>query len=272
VGTDSLDQELSVASVFNGSTWSAPVIVDPQGQEPWVSCPSAGFCVLAAWNGDVVTYSGGTWSVPKPVDSNTDFVAVSCASASFCAAVDESGFAYTDNGGSWSGPAQVETFTSSYYGGLTTVACPAAGTCIAGDAYGQTVTYSGGAWSPTQVAVPGLIGITAISCRSTSFCMASGAASRSASAPAAAVFDGTTWSAVSVPAVTGNDAYDDVSCVSPSFCAVSGTQGTPLVDASGAWSQAFLPQPQLTQSISCAGNDWCAAAGWTDTMLWSDKG
>lgn len=61
------------AFVFDGSSWSAPVRIDPQG----VSCTN-----------DIC-------------DGGTGLISVSCASPSFCAAVDGYGNAFTFNGSSW---------------------------------------------------------------------------------------------------------------------------------------------------------------------------
>jgi hypothetical protein len=74
-----------------------------------------------------------------------------------------------------------------------------------------------------------------------------------------------------MPAVAGNIYEAGVSCASSSFCGLGGTASAPLVYANGAVAQTFSPSPGLSQAISCPVVGWCAAAGWTTRMMWSDN-
>jgi hypothetical protein len=151
------------ALTYSGSSWNAPVMVDPNGLAS-VSCASASFCI-AVGAGDAVTFNGGSWSAPATVDSGNFLAAVSCPSASFCGAVDSEGNGVIYNGSTWISPASVDGSNS-----LVSVSCPAAWFCVAVDTVGNTVTYNGGTWSaPAKIDTTGF---TSVSCTSPTLCTA----------------------------------------------------------------------------------------------------
>ena len=51
--------------------------------------------------GHAFTYNGTSWSAPVVVDRVTSLVSVSCPTTSFCAAVGDDGSAFTYDGSSW---------------------------------------------------------------------------------------------------------------------------------------------------------------------------
>jgi hypothetical protein len=266
-GNDQLDQSVAVASVFNGTRWSTPTIVDPAGQDTSVSCPSASFCMLVLWNGDAVSYRAGVWSAPHKVERGPTLLSVSCASSSFCVAVDGAGNAYTDNGIRWSGPVVADA--PSYDSELLSVSCPTSIACVAVDAAGRAVTDRAGRWS-APAAVPGLTSVNSVDCTSSSFCIAAGEGTGGAGELAAAKLSGASWSSLGMPGVSADDSYASVSCATSSFCGIGGTESAPLVYANGGVTPTFSSSPGLNQAISCPVVDWCAAAGWATTMNWSD--
>ena len=268
-GWDGDSDTVSSASVFNGATWSTPIIVDPVGEDASVSCPSTSFCMIALENGDAVTYRAGTWSAPHKVERTSLLMAVSCRSSTFCVAVDEGGDAYTYNGSGWSAPVVADAVGIDTQ--LLSVSCPTTTMCMAGDSVGREVTYSHGSWSANPVAVNGLTYINSVDCTSATFCIAVGEGTGNPGELAAARFNGTSWSPLAMPAVAGNIYEAGVSCASSSFCGLGGTASAPLVYANGAVAQTFSPSPGLSQAISCPVVGWCAAAGWTTRMMWSDK-
>ena len=268
-GWDGDSDTVSSASVFNGATWSTPIIVDPAGEDASVSCPSTSFCMIALENGDAVAYRAGAWSAPRKVERTSLLMAVSCRSSTFCVAVDEGGNAYTYNGSGWSGPVVADAVGIDAQ--LLSVSCPTTTMCVAADSSGRAVTYSHGSWSADPVAVDGLIYINSVDCTSTSFCIAAGEGTGNPDELAAARFNGKSWSPLALPAVQGNIYEAGVSCASSSFCGLGGTASAPLVYANGAVAQTFSPSPGLSQAISCPVVGWCAAAGWTTRMMWSDN-
>ena len=80
------------ASVFNGTTWTAPEQVDGTNAFSSVSCPSDNFCVATDNSGNYVEMSNGLWGTPTPFASASGptMQAVSCSSMSFCLAVGRS--------------------------------------------------------------------------------------------------------------------------------------------------------------------------------------
>jgi hypothetical protein len=95
------------AVIWNGSSWSAPQLVDPTELLSALSCPTTSVCEAVNDNGDVFTYNGSTWSSQGELPGAPGLIAVSCA-PSLCVALDFNGNAYTYNG-LWSGPTTVST-------------------------------------------------------------------------------------------------------------------------------------------------------------------
>ena len=159
------------AFTFNGSTWSSPKSIDPNGYPNSVSCPSASFCA-AVDPERALTWNGSTWSAPEYIDSSDGYLqSVSCASASFCAAVDSYGNALTFNGTSWSAPTSIDP----NLGDLTSVSCALASFCTAVDNGGNALTFNGSTWSSPEGIDSSQLGpveLTSVSCPSASFCAA----------------------------------------------------------------------------------------------------
>ena len=99
---------------FDGTSWSAPRSVDPQGVGrdatgvTSVSCPASQTCVAADELGRVVTSTDGAWSDPATVDHTLGLAAVSCPRPTFCVALNDIGQALTYDGRSWSTPHDIE--------------------------------------------------------------------------------------------------------------------------------------------------------------------
>ncbi len=162
-------------SVYNGSTWSAPVLT----LDPWssVSCASQTFCVAGDEDGNIVTFDGRAWSAVTSIGSNM-IESISCPTASFCAAIDDVGMAYTFAGSTWT--ATVVTGDGSLGSGqrLVALSCTSGTFCAALDSGGNAVTFDGTRWSsPGTTAITsqeGLIEATALSCATPTFCVAAG--------------------------------------------------------------------------------------------------
>src|SRR5262245_8718805 len=92
-------------AVYRSGAWS-PGSGSPFGH---VSCVSSTFCVGVGAN-DASVFNGTSWSAPAQVTPSTGLPyldTVSCASESFCIAVDGSGNAYKYNGSTWTGAGNV---------------------------------------------------------------------------------------------------------------------------------------------------------------------
>jgi hypothetical protein len=115
------------AYVFDGSTWSAPVTADPNGNGlTAVSCPDAGFCMAVDGSGRALTYRDGDWSRPLPIGTSVPINSVSCPTRSFCQAADAKGGVLVYDGRHWSARRQVDPETA-----LRSITCPSASFCVA---------------------------------------------------------------------------------------------------------------------------------------------
>ncbi len=218
---------------------------------------------------------------------------VSCTSATFCMAVGN-GPAYRYDGTSWSTP-------DSRNGG-TAVSCVSPIFCI-GVGSGAATKYDGSQWSPADL-VTREGQLTAISCASTSFCVA-----MTETGGWVYTFDGTGWdagtrlnpyaqkSAVSCPTSTfclawsdgwyrwngsrwsatsggpGPTQVNDVACASPTFCQDARIGSSAVWNGTG-WLDAHAPVNHSLLSVSCPAAFACVAAddreisGW-DGAEWS---
>jgi hypothetical protein len=178
-----------------------------------VSCPATTACVAlgsyldSSFNQDglLETLSGGVWTaiaapLPTGAEGFTYLDALSCAGEGACVASgsyeasngDVAGLLETLSTGGWTPaeaplPGNAPTTASVY---LDAVSCAAANTCVAvgeysdvdgtGPGAGLIETLSGGIWTPTAAPVPAVpvattaIGLGAVSCPATSFCVALG--------------------------------------------------------------------------------------------------
>jgi hypothetical protein len=225
-------------------TWAAPQAVEPTGGHPSsVSCPTTTFCAAADLGGDVITETSGKWSVPLQVDS-APLVSVSCASATLCIAVDGSGNAFRFDGSSWSEEAAVDSVA------FTSVSCVVKSTtCVAVDVAGDALTYSAGAWS-APVWTKGYPD-NAISCPSTSFCVAADVAGF------VHVFDGTWENQLSL----GDSVLTSVACASTTYCVVGNDEGRLFSDVSGRWASQGDVIAGGVASVACASEQRCEAVG-----------
>lgn len=125
--------------------------------------------------------------------------------------------------------------------------------------------------------------LRAVSCASSSFCMAAGSGyaktgSGTVAAPLAEAWNGRTWSLTAVPKPGGDpDEFFGVSCVSSAFCVAVGW----YYDATAAayrtlaetwngttWSITPTPSPSVQsalEGVSCTGPASCRAVGYYDS-------
>lgn len=173
-------------------------------------------------------------------DTDPTLSEVSCADASFCAAV---GF-YSQ--------------------------CP--GDCGGVYHMNETLqdlveTWDGTAWTVDSSPEPaGGDMLSAVSCSSTSFCMAVG--SNDFENTLSVTWDGSTWNLVPSPDPGAGNTFNDVSCSGPDFCMALGTmtsssdQYLPLAAAwdGSSWTVVTSPLPP-SAAVWCTGPDFCMGAG-----------
>jgi hypothetical protein len=185
--TDSLGNLISLAEIWNGTSWKIQAVPTP----------------AQASSGVRATMDG-----------------VSCVSASFCEAVGFSAAvpgpgAWKWNGTSWT--AQAVPGSS----GLGSVSCTSATFCLAVGGNGEVETWNGSAWSLAS-AIPGFSSASSVSCVSATACEAVGLGP--SSTQAAAAWNGTAWSVQTTPLpADGSDmALHAVSCVRANSCEAVG--------------------------------------------------
>lgn len=160
--------------------------------------------------------------------------------------------------------------TSSTNSSLVGISCVGTTWCLSvgsSDMATLTEIWNGSSWSDQTTANVGFLG--AVSCLSTSWCMAVGNES-------AAIWHGTSWEPVSLPAIAGAQSTDFLSlaCTSTSSCIAvgqaNGSEGssTPISARwnGSTWSLLTTPQPPSTDdtdlvSVSCPAENVCTAVG-----------
>jgi hypothetical protein len=247
--------EVTLAEVWNGTSWSIQPTPNPSGAPEGVlygvSCTSASACTAVGYytdsSGTDVTlaeaWNGTSWSIettPDPSSAQESYlIGVSCISASACTAVGEyndssnAEFALAEawNGTSWSTESTPDP--SGAEGSLFNgVACNSDGTCTAVGGYTDS--------SGTQDSL-------------------------------AEAWDGTAWSVQTTPNPSGVEAssLSGVSCTSASACTAVGAGGADtLAEAwnGTSWSIQLTPDPSSAQEsllngVTCSSAGGCTTVG-----------
>ena len=236
-----------IAEHWNGTTWSGVAMPSGTGTQALgnqlfgVSCTSTSFCVAV---GVVIDqWDGTTWSAGPALPPQNFLNAVSCTSSSMCMAVGRQPL----------GPSDVQGTLVQQWNGATWSVVP----------------------SPNQ-GVGLNNALTGVSCISSEFCVAVGAASNgTVDQTLVEEWNGATWSIVSSPNTASdqnNDLYG-VSCSSATDCAAVGgapnglAEQTLIVQWDGAaWS--IVPSPNTGPTldnelggVSCVSASSCQATG-----------
>jgi hypothetical protein len=272
-----------------------------------VSCVSASFCVAVGSHETVtasqtlaLAWNGTTWALQMTPNVSTDetnlLYDVSCVSASFCVAVGRSfdGTADRTLAMVWNGTTWALQTTPNIGSGvgddneLEGVSCVSASFCVAvGNYYTGTsvhtlaMVWNGSTWT-LQSSPNTYVGndnyLNAISCLSTSFCVATGAADNGTNYETLAmVWNGSTWTLQSSPNVgTGqSNRLEGVSCVSESFCVAAGDYRIPgfyrtmaMVWDGATWALQSTPNigalSNEIDGVSCASASLCVMVGYHD--------
>jgi hypothetical protein len=281
----------------NWTTMATTATPNTTSADQGVSCVTSVFC-MAVGNGYDISnpattaelWNGSTWSplvMPTVPNSAGGAVlgGVSCVSVNFCIAAgyayppaDES--SYTSlieqwSGGAWSVVANPGAPASDNY--LYDVSCTGTTSCTAvgGTANAPYVEQlNGSTWTPSTLSIPA--GDTSayfngVACATAaSWCMAvGGVGNGSTELPLGEVWNGSSWSVTSVPAVSQSPDYalDGVSCAGTSFCAaVGGNQNVNVVTIwnGSSWTLATVPTPAAggnVYGVSCFSATSCTAVG-----------
>lgn len=233
---------------FNGTTWAAPALIDPNdsGELVSVSCPTPSFCAAIDSGGFAFTRTGTTWIRGPYLGAAVMFTSVSCTASTFCVAVGGYGKVAMFNGGTWT----QTTLSSSMM--LLSVSCASRTFCMAVDNTSDAVRFDGSHWTALPAVDPGTNGFASVSCATVRFCMAVDSSGH------ALQYDGSAWG----PAITIDDySYiTSVSCPTAGYCQAVDELGRAIRYDGGAWHS---PQSATTdhglKALSCTAAGFCAA-------------
>jgi len=193
-----------------------------------VSCPTDVFCVVVGTHGDIRgqmrTYDGARWSAASDIPGTRGAGPASCPTASFCAAVVSTG--------------------------------------VEGEVTTAVSTFDGSTWSaPTPIDDPEHpVSISAISCVSSSFCVAVGGYGE------ALTYDGTRWTPPTKVGVADDMGFyrglTAASCVGPDFCVAVDEAGNAYAFNGSEWSApSNVNSSNALQGVSCVTRAFCMTVG-----------
>ncbi len=270
VGND-LYRGLGFTEYWNGSEWKLNSTLN--GSIKAVSCPTVTWCMTVArsegkgWQMSWGELFGGNWnaetkSLPTPAGATSISPKdVACTSESACTVVGSysSGgskpYVARWNGSSWSlqsAPAPSEGTASE---AMLSVSCASSSFCMAvGRAAGKPFAerWNGSEW--TLVSAPNPMGATdatleAVSCPTTSSCMAVGSFQNGTSKTLTERWNGSSWSVLASPnPAEGHAMLRGVSCLSSSSCIAVGS----------GYATIFGPSKESTLAASWNGTEWTA--------------
>ena len=234
------------ATVFSGSSWSAPVYVSTADQIESVSCPSDTFCLAVSAVGIAYTYTSAGWDTGTSFDVPFPGVQVSCASPTLCAAVDANGHALIYNG-TWS---PLTTLNASQP--MNSVSCPLGSSFCMALSDGSYYTYDGTTWSAATPLDPGKPSV--LSCASPTYCMVTDGST-------VFVLTGISWASSPAPNAPVHGFTYSISCPTPSFCLAVDWSGAYLTYNGTTWStpQTINSLASEVDSVSCPSPSFCLA-------------
>jgi hypothetical protein len=253
--SDGTDIGATVASIFNGTSWSATTEIDGAGLY-WVSCTSTSFCA-AVGDGSYSLYDGEHWSTPVPFDANDELNSVSCTSDSFCAAADGNGTLYSFDGTSWT-PQTVGATGLNLVG----ISCASSSLCIAvgndADLDNEAFVYDGSNWtenSPSSTTYTDLF--ESVGCTpGTTECVAVGYEGLSVT------YDAGTWEDQLTIPKGEDDVYEGISCPASGSCFAVGQFEAAAQLSGGKWTRTAFGGDHTLSAISCSSSTSCVVTGY----------
>jgi hypothetical protein len=290
---------------WNGSTWTGQTVPLPPGTEAsWIrdiSCASTTACMAVGSYRTigsfpskplVLWWNGTSWSSIGAPAGTTVLTGVSCPSATSCVAINDAGSGLvsvlsstTWNGTSWSAATSLPTPSGAASFNIGDLDCSSAAACTAAGVYAMSVggtnqdvveQYDGTSWTIAPVTQPTYGGsLNDVSCPTATDCVAVGAEYDAAGDghPSSQIWDGTTWTLVSVSTSTpGTEgSLHGLDCTSAAHCVATGQEYTttsagPFVvvwNGSG-WVNQTLPGTATADTgnaVSCSAATQCTLVG-----------
>ncbi len=278
-----------VASSGGFAAWHTTDQLPPTGITG-MSCPSVSVCVATDSAGNVLTStspSGGrpAWTISRVAGRGLG--GVSCPTENFCVATAGSDI-YTSTDPTGGSAAWTVTHTNGIF--LDQVSCPSTSLCVITATASGTVaitpmivsstdpTGGAAAWSATRIAVPEFL--EAISCPSTSLCVAGGVPNVGTRAASIVTSTDPTGHSASAWTATTGFSIDSVSCPSTHLCLAGSLSAGAVLSSTNptgganAWTTTQIPSSAGVQAMSCPSTTLCVAgsygvAGSHGNMIWS---
>ena len=291
----------TLIEAWNGTAWSVSPSPNPNTGGDLLNsvyCTSATFCEAVGYEGStsgsiqnlIESWNGTAWSVtPSPdVGSSDQLLGIFCTSSTSCMAVgsaDQPGpLAEAWNGTAWS---IVPTASSSGgYASLSGVWSASSSSCVA---VGNNFVTSSSAtktlvesWKGTAwfiIPSPNPKGpyskddtLFGVWCASSSYCVAVGSSLSGETVPVIEAWNGSTWSAVSSPALNGFALLSGVWCASATDCVAVGDHNAfTLVEAwnGSTWSVVRSPgrgEANWLNTVSCLSSADCVSVGFYEPL------
>jgi hypothetical protein len=254
LGVDSVSGTGSLASHFDGTTWSAAQRTGTfEGFVAGLSCWSAAGCEATTSYAMFLTLKAPRWHATTPLKRTGHPTAVSCASRTMCVEVDATGNAATFDGTRWHPPVAIDNGRP-----LVAVSCLSTTVCMAADYIGYAVKFANGRWhTPRRVLPPNEFGAH-LSCGSPRFCVAwSGDGD-------VAVYDGH-WHKSRRLDRNHKGPLNDLSCTTGPFCIALALEsdGTQVFTYDGRWHriQGVVHKSKVLDDVSCTSRHFCLAVG-----------
>ncbi len=158
------------------SSWTRTVVDSPSATIDSIACTSPSQCIAVDNAASDLVFNGTTWSAPTVIDSAhtaSPLNAVSCPSSSLCAAVDNFGDVLVSTT-MFTGSPTWSIYNVDGGANIYSLSCPGVSLCVAGDMSGKIIestnpTAGTGAWSALSIDTAQ---IWSISCATTTQCVA----------------------------------------------------------------------------------------------------
>jgi hypothetical protein len=191
-----------------------------------------------------------SWHAPVRADGTGlgDVVAVSCPAPSFCAAFDSAGYWATWHGSTWTAPVNMVSVSSAANPAVLAATCVTPTFCVA---VGEGIWVDSGGTVTASQQEPEYP-FEAVSCASTSFCVAYGDPGE------VTMYNGHSWSGS--PTLGDNGSLGGISCASAKFCVGLGL-GSVLTWNGTRWATTdpHLMPAGADGGVTCASAKFCVA-------------
>jgi hypothetical protein len=298
---------LGSAEAANASGWSLQRAPSPAGAQEsvleGVSCASKTACTAVGWFSKAgktmllaERWNGTTWTIQTTASpagaKSASFHGVSCPASNVCVAV---GSLINSTGATgplaerWEGRHWTMQRAPKKSGVLGGVSCRSKNACFAVGSSDRTTLaerWNGTSWTLQHMPSTNQAALDAVSCWSSTGCVAVGIASGSINTfvPLAERWNGSRWAIQPIPTPAPSSGLEGVSCWSSSACTAVG-RTTPVFAGEvpvaerwngSRWTIQRTPKPAGTRSavlsgVSCPAQETCTAVGERNLLTLAER-